>query len=203
MSKPKAKPIPFQPEMVRAINEGHKTQTRRIMKPQPVLKNGVYRWKPRGMDINVEHINAAMSPYGKIGDLLWVKETWMSVLMADWAFIHYKSGDYEKPINIDQFDTVNTARGWRSPRFMPRWASRLTLEVVGIRVEQVQDISEADAKAEGCDGNCPVGHIPTYEAGPFSYHYAQLWVSINGSGSWDANPWVWVIEFKKVGVAHG
>jgi hypothetical protein len=81
---------------------------------------------------------------------------------------------------------------------MPRSLSRITLEITGVRCERLQNISEADAKAEGCDGNCPVGYIPAHQKSPCVYHYAQLWESINGAGSWAENPWVWVIEFKKL-----
>jgi hypothetical protein len=84
---------------------------------------------------------------------------------------------------------------------MPRVASRITLEIVSIRVERLQDISEEDAKAEGVTLDCPIGNIKVYAAAPYKYNFAHLWESINGPGSWNLNPWVWCIEFKKVEAA--
>lgn len=81
---------------------------------------------------------------------------------------------------------------------MHRWASRITLEITNVRVQRLQEISEEDAKAEGCDGNCPVGYIPAHQASPCVYQFAQLWDQINGYGSWKRNPWVWAIAFKRV-----
>lgn len=93
---------------------------------------------------------------------------------------------------------VGVPKRWRPSIHMPRWASRLTLEIAGVRAERVQEIGEADAKAEGCDGDCPIGYIPAYEKAPFAYHYAQLWDSINAARGfpWSSNPFVWVVTFK-------
>jgi hypothetical protein len=87
---------------------------------------------------------------------------------------------------------------WKPSIFMPRDLSRITLEITAIRVERLHSISETDALAEGCSGDCPVGYIPAHQAGPCAYEYAQLWESINGPGSWAANPFVWVLSFKRL-----
>jgi hypothetical protein len=95
---------------------------------------------------------------------------------------------------------------WRPSIHMPRWASRITLEITGIRVERVQEIGEEEARAEGCDGDCPIGYIPAYQRAPLAYHFAQLWDQINGKRpgcSWNDNPWVWAISFRRVEAAGG
>lgn len=148
-------------------------------------------------------------PFGTVGDRLWVRETWALPSAFD-EFSPSNARQKVKPhlypncfyiadssacgVNADYASKGKT----RPSIHMPRWASRITLEITGVRVERLNDISEADAAAEGCDGKCPVGNIPMYQSGPFAYHYAQLWESINGPDSWAANPWVWVIEFRKV-----
>jgi hypothetical protein len=170
-----------------------------------------------------------VSPYGHSGDQLWVKENfrWIEGLegmrsdlqfQADAAFVNVPEDvfsdtvpSYGRLLNWTAFHP----RAWRSCLLMPRWASRITLEVTDIRVERLQDISERDARAEGVErewsndsGESPgrylyytgftgigSGHASTKEA------YRHLWESINGPGSWDANPWVWVVEFKSLEVA--
>lgn len=204
----KERPILFSATMVRALLAGTKTQTRRV-------------WKmPRGCDWYSElggeregwfvdhgqpwwlHVSELRCPYGQPEDRLWVREThapqadcWGS--WERWArgdggigpIIHYAADSADKPF-IDR---------WRPSIHMPRWASRITLEITGIRVERLQDISEADAIAEGCSLECmsPAGD----DSGSAIYGpegYRALWESINGAGSWDANPWVWVVDFKRV-----
>lgn len=95
-----------------------------------------------------------------------------------------------------KYDDTPAVDRWRPSIHMPRWASRITLEITGVRMGRLNDISEADASAEGATGECPIGHIPAYLKGQCSYHFAQIWESINGPGSWEANPWVFVIEFR-------
>lgn len=215
------KPILFKAEMVRAClrEVDPKGQTRRVVKPQPYIdeKWGLV-WEPKGKDhptgspwycernANWDPITNAFadfyrdkggSPYGAVGDRLWVKETHRFAggesaestrVLAGRNGVRYRADPFEE--GVDK---------WRPSIFMPRWASRLTLEITGIRVERLQEIAEADARAEGCDGNCPVGHIPAHQAGPCVYHFAQLWDSINGDEfPWETSPWVWVIEFKRV-----
>lgn len=130
-------------------------------------------------------------PYGQATKQLWVKETC-------WFDPRYKPSvcyraDGEMPEHM-------TGARWTPSRFMPRWASRLLLEITEVRVQRVQDISEEDAQAEGCDGDCPIGYIPAYQEGPYSYHYAQVWHSLNAKRGygWDLNPWVWAISFRRI-----
>lgn len=228
-TKVKERPILFSGPMVRAILEGRKTQTRRVMNPQPPGKQ-FFLYKT-GQDIGfympesvtgyrmtgaVGVARDAMGgtwpknslwrcPYGSVGERLWVRETCWS----DGCTIYYTADSACRSYSIEDRDTEKrllklhhyaNGVGDKVPSIhMPRWASRITLEITGVRAERLNDISEADALAEGCDGNCQIGYIPAYQAGPNSYHFAQLWESINGPKSWELNPWVWVVEFKRIG----
>jgi len=158
------RPILFSAPMVRAILDGSKTQTRRV-------------WKmPRGCD-------ECRRPYGQPGDRLWVRETWRSYPDG----IVYRA-DYR---DTDFADAVHAP--WRASIHMPRSASRIELEVTGLRVERLQDISEADANAEGVKHSL---HLP---GGRFAReNFAHLWWTIHGDESWEANPWVWVVSFVRV-----
>lgn len=205
------KPILFSPEMVRAILEGRKTQTRRVMKPQPEAND----W-----------IDTPMCQYGHIGDLLWVRETWGTLPEYDSIKpsdlpncpIYYNASQRYYP-----FSTISDIGKKRPSIFMPRWASRITLMVTNVRVERVQDISEEDAIAEGiqrfdygadsykpeyctiCFGTqeLALGAMHTTAKGAFS----RLWDSINSKRgySWASNPWVWIIEFERmvIGASDG
>lgn len=186
----KERPILFSAPMVRALLDGKKTQTRRIIKPQPI--DG--------------HSLAANCPYGRPGDRLWVKETWRSAATLDDStpveigLKLFKAGHHLPHAPIE-YQADRSRRHWepgslpqetgraRSPIHMPRWASRLQLEIVAARVERLQDISEADAVAEGMQ---PTGGRPAVES------YRELFEAINGAGAWEANPWIWVVEFRKV-----
>lgn len=161
-------------------------------------------------------------PYGRPGDRLWVRETWRYVdwtedgepyiaYAADGARLLRRNAPEEwadrlfdtwamlsEPENY-AIDNRAADRRWRSPIHMPRWASRITLEITGVRVERLQDISEADAMAEGSrswadEQDTPARDIP---GGETHLIYRQLWESINGADSWDANPLVWVVEFRR------
>lgn len=177
----KERPILFSGAMVRAILEGRKTQTRRVVKYVPALGEPE-EWCHRfsfGSDpiiFNPEH----HCKYGAVGERLWVRETW-----AD-------CGDKTAVMRADCSVLVPGVR-WRPSIHMPRWASRITLEIIGVRVERLQDISDEDAMAEGCQAEIIPPNFQSYRAG-----YATLWDAINGPGAWDKNPWVWVIEFKWV-----
>lgn len=167
----KARPILFQSDMVRAILDGRKTQTRRVVKPQP-----------QGFDA---HKMDWGCPYGQPGDLLWVRETvWIE---SDGTPVYRADGEF-----LDGW----TQRGlrWRPSIHMPRWASRLTLRVTGVRVQRLQEISCADAACEGMGFHGCMG-IPGDKEW-LRMHFQQLWEDINGVESWGANPWVWVIEFE-------
>jgi len=208
----KVLPILFSGPMVRALLDGRKTQTRRVMKPGPPpcqdgvtpYLNGLWRYK----GVVYEDGVGETCPFGKPGDLLYVRETCRASELPDGRDGVFFNAD-DKFIQIK--DTSKAADEWselfgyRHERgatvpsiHMPRWASRLTLRITDVRVERLQDISEADAAAEGCTGDCHIGYLPAYQEGPHSYEFAQLWESINGSGAWDANPWVWVVYFEVI-----
>ena len=176
------KPILFNGEMVRAILGGRKTQTRRVVKDQgrvpTVLQSDGNRLLPK----HVPDWFTDYCPYGGHGDRLWVREThWRAEGEGTGGkvrFLQYKATSPDDPPLGDR---------WRPSIHMPRWASRITLEVTGVRVERVQDISNEDVHAEGF---APWGDK--------YLSFADLWDSINANRGygWDANPWVWVVEFK-------
>lgn len=207
----KEHPILFSGPMVRAILEGRKTQTRRVMNPQPswrndvvdssgVSGNGLWWMNRKGCGVHSQPTEAAfrecinrngadwISPYGQRGnanrepDRLWVRETWAP--LGPHAALHQAT------------NSGHPVARWKPSIHMPRWASRLTLEVVSVRVERVQDISYDDCEKEGitreqveAEGNCPVAA------------YAELWESINSKRegcAWSDNPWVWVVEFRRL-----
>ena len=152
----KERPILFSAPMVMAILAGTKTQTRRVIKPQPSV--------------------AQNCPYGTPGDHLWVKETFWTGGDA----VNYRA-DGEMP------EYMRDVSRWKPSIFMPRKLSRITLEILDVRVERVQDISEEDAKDEG----------GLYGAGSYRDGFAVLWDSINGKKHpWESNPWCWVLTFK-------
>lgn len=185
----KERPIIFSAPMVRAILDGRKTQTRRIVnkKHLPFLANitGNFldgKWNQRPL------------PYEKLGDRLWVRETF---LQDTNGFIYRADGDFEGNAPI--------LGGWRPSIHMPRWASRILLEIIGVRVERLQDISEDDAKSEGsyvCDYHGRIMLDQRSNQGCYKWGYRSLWESINGKGSWDLNPFVWVVEFKTLEIAR-
>lgn len=189
----KERPIIFSTEMVRAILEGRKTQTRRI-------KKGKFNY------VDVE------CPYGKIGDRLWVRESFANTLLYDG---NEKADYYYKADKSEGFHELRNRGQWKPSIYMPREASRITLEITNIRVERLQSIGEIDAKQEGVkvpvspDGKYLValtGKYPTCnyfkpeKKNYFQAEFASLWDSINAKKGfgWDKNPWVWVIEFTKI-----
>jgi hypothetical protein len=180
--------------MVRAILDGRKTMTRRVVKPSSVKNYG-------------------NCPYGQIGDRLWVRETFY----CDHAFYpngtpdscQWKEKDGIKtPFLIEEkraemlanmyyradgepdFEGAEGPTPWKPSIHMPRWACRIELEVTGVRVERLQDISLGDVDREGAPAK--------YPSGAAKMDFQELWESINGAGSWEANPWVWVVEFRRV-----
>lgn len=197
----KEHPILFSDSMVRALLAGTKTQTRRIVKPQgssmfPLLDG---TGLPRGDWFisypKYERVGNSghRCPFGVPGDRLWVRESWAEthVVGMPASVTVYRA-----------YDTLTDYGGpWKPSIHMPRWRSRITLEVTGVRAERVQEISEADARAEGItDGGCvncgehePCGcAIPQPDARDA---FCRLWGEINGPESWMANPWVWVVSF--------
>jgi len=170
---------------VRAILAGTKTQTRRVVKDQPLP----------GEPTGFLHISC---PYGQPGDRLWVRETFINGFGVGGCI----DGDVNRPINTiyraDDGPNERTAGPWKPSIHMPRWASRITLEITGVRVERLNEISADDCMAEGISlhadhRNKPEGSMYSPKA-----TYLDLWESLNGPGSWSANPWVWVIEFRRL-----
>ena len=197
----KERPILFSGEMARAILEGRKTQTRRAVKPQPgdhmripMLTQNGWQFMTHPDQLR-DTISSWRCPFGIPGDRLWVRETW-----AEFAGIEPKS---EIVYRADgTFDTPAKEhlrnKSWRPAIFMPRCASRIALEITAIRVELLQDISEDDAIAEGCTHTGIGRSIAADEIETAREQFQRLWESIYGEESWNANPWVWVIEFKKI-----
>lgn len=222
----KERPILFTGEMVRAILDGRKTQTRRVIKPQPteVIRNAY-----RTIGLSVPRVGTSSEgdikcPYGQNNDRLWVRETFSIESNRDvgledtykpphndgrpvrrfdcehwgryWQQCHYKASDAPPDLCCESekcrvCQNDDSGPHWRPSIHMPRWASRIDLEVTDVRVERVQDMPDGDFEKEGFP-NAPyaVGGNP----------FVKLWNTINekrGFG-WDTNPWVWVIEFKQI-----
>ena len=188
------KPIIMSSTSVRAILDGNKTQTRRVVKPQPIY-NGEYndQWKWKTGHWCEEREMSGWLYLGapiKDGDRLWVRETWIQVEAPEGTPIQkavYRAdfrdtgGSYWDSIAEDPKDVT-----WKSPIFMPKWATRIWLEVTGVRVERVQDLTKQDALAEGMQGCFP------------RIDFETLWDSLNKKHPWESNPWVLVYEFKRI-----
>lgn len=204
----KEKPIIFSAESIQDILKGCKTQTRRVIRS---------KWS-RCLDLeDPEELQKALElcPYGQPGNQLWVRETWMYLGVRYVSVGDPEDGDVDA--EVEEMDSIpktqpltgglayraddpEACRWWFSPIFMPRWASRINLEILKIRAEKLQDISEEDCCREtGAPLKWP-------GPGPEPYHrdmqgaFAALWNSINAKNGfpWESNPWVWVIEFKKI-----
>ncbi|KFJ11051.1 hypothetical protein DR66_2018 [Delftia acidovorans] len=205
------RPILFSGPMVRALLAGTKTQTRRVVKPQPDSTHrgfpywhvGGYRasWCRSAADGGpLEPSNPLLCPYGQPGDRLWVRET----------FGHFERNENFKP-GCDVFYRADgdclELEPWRPSIHIPRWASRILLEITSVRIERLQDISDEDARAEGME--CMAGDP---ECGYRNYldktdqdwtlspreSFQSLWESINGPTSWSANPWVWPLDLRRI-----
>jgi len=193
----KERPILFSAPMVRALLDGSKTQTRRVVKPQPAPWGQHGGWQLPGFcasdDKGFRHGAPIFKcPYGKPGDRLWVREAFARIdgQTRPWIETDYRA-TYKHGDRLG--DTLGIKKRWTPSIHMPRHASRITLEITSVRVERLQDISESDAMAEGVKNSL---HL---SGGRFAReNFEHLWWSINGEGSWEANPWVWVVEFKKV-----
>lgn len=205
----KERPILFSGEMVRALLAGTKTQTRRVMKPQPQgqvwhdLDN--QQWLVSGYGERGDDL--LHCPYGQPGDQLWVREAFMHE-PADYCWEASVSIPCRPAETVYRADFPNSqpGEGWKPSIHMPRALSRITLEIIGVRVERLQGISEEDADAEGFAGGYPWELAPDIFTAPrdrwgsmtIPECFGVLWDQINGAGSWDANPWVWVVEFKRL-----
>lgn len=205
------RPILFSGEMVRAILAGRKTQTRRVVRGVGAADYAGATWVADG-DLYtpardelcrgcLDAIGPAVRcPYGVPGDRLWVRETWcQQACMVHGDLLpgkaHYRADGYE----VRHVDGPGKSP-WRSPLFMPRWASRITLEVTAVRVERLQDITEEDARAEGVEPTVMVAAgVPEREVlVPAVGVYRNLWDRINGKRHpWASNPWVWVVSFRR------
>lgn len=188
----KERPILFSAPMVRAILDGRKTQTRRVLKmtgrasdalrcaeAPEMIASGYARWFVAGQGWN------AWCPYGTVGDRLWVKETIRRVAPVGLGCAWFAADD--EPTAID---TWPWKRDVLSAIFLPRGASRITLEIADVRVQRLQEISEDDARAEGV------------EPGMFGDHraaFAYLWEQINGKRApWASTPWIWALTFRRL-----
>lgn len=191
------RPIIFSAPMVRAILKGHKTQTRRVLKPQPskpfggLFCDGQKWWT--GDSLTGEVIETLRAPYA-VGDRLWVREAWRtSASIDDTPPRHMVPRLRPLSYEADYPNEPNDGcRGRLRPSIhMPRWASRITLEVTDVEVEKLQDINRGNAMEEGCP-------FPNMAKGPNPRDWFQdLWTSIHGPGAWEANPWVVAITFER------
>lgn len=186
------RPILFSAPMVRALLDGRKTQTRRILKPQPTVNgHGLLIWERTPDYIQGTPEDLAHGQRIKVGDRLWVRETWQGLTCGDFrptkhepCEVRYFSTDPCADLDVE-------ARGyaWRPSIFMPRWASRITLHVTKVRVKRLQDITRGDAIEEGCPfANMAIGPDPRD-------WFRAIWAEINEPGAWNANPWVVAYTF--------
>ncbi|MBU6957186.1 hypothetical protein KRR23_05450 [Pseudomonas sp. CVAP len=230
MTDIKERPILFSAPMVRAILEGQKTVTRRAMKIQPdddasitvETYNVAVTNRHGGQEAGPEVFGAwwrdgesgCKCPYGKPGDRLWVRETWFCDHFEVMRGPYLKPDDLDIGAARDDGTLVYAADGltpyeleqpaWKPSIHMPRWVSRIPLEITDVRVERLQDIDEEQAQAEGigdhefwCRQPYDQDGAPTCDCDSISYEesFQRLWNSTGGN--WDANPFVWVVEFKR------
>lgn len=195
----KERPIIFSAPMVRALLDGSKTQTRRVVKVKPIEVSGFASYSPEAIASVVRNF----CPYGVPGDRLWVREMHILANRYKNVWCTYPADGEHCVVPAPAFNDIYKPGKVRPSIHMPRWASRISLEIMDIRVERLHAIRERDAQAEGakeCDyvtGREVLLAHPS-QHGSFIQHYREIWETINGPGSWDANPWVWVIEFKRV-----
>lgn len=220
-----AKPILFSAPMIRALLDGRKTQTRRVVKAQPGNPNVVRPYqRPDGQwtwvikETGVGGSSVFKCPYGNPGDLLWARETHgypehrAKIRQREWAEKYgcwYRATDrYGSAMVHGPMCSLHWCGRWRPSIHMPRWASRITLHLTDVRVERVQDISTEDAKAEGCNPYMPGEGIIEPPTHPDEHQYrpdywrgfSVLWDSLNAKRGygWDANPWVWSLTFRPI-----
>jgi hypothetical protein len=212
-------PILFSTEMVRAILEGRKTQTRRIIKN---IKHGEYckmehtaPGKYGAVFKDNNHSFKINCPYGKVGDVLWVREThlWVMLDHAHDLLVGAKNRSqwvYKTSRHQDWIDYAKEKYGykWKPSIHMPKEACRISLKITDIRVDRLQDISRNDAASEGIQSFWNTKGVSVYgvpgliepkpnQTWTIREAFMNLWTSINGSESWEENPWVWVVEFEK------
>jgi len=214
------KPILFSSEMVQAILAGRKTQTRRVIEPQPIFDGFYYEYKdiPWLKTGDPLPFIGHLCPHGVPGDQLWVRESWRTVEVdSGLDGVLYKADNHFQPIEntqaaadlwCDAHKNAKHGKAWRPSIHMYRWMSRIMLCVVNVRVERLQDISEEDAIAEGLVSwksektdaiHYGIKASDVWEADP-RITYKRLWDKVNSDRgySFESNPWVWVISFKVV-----
>lgn len=182
----KERPILFSSPMVNAILQGKKTQTRRI------VKNTALQLLLSGH--TPELVCAEFCPYGLPGDILWVRESWHDHTESIKGLPDGLGGYIDTPVydyKANHIDDKWILLKWRPSIHMPRAACRIMLEITNIHVEHLHDITENDAVSEGCASGGDWDTAPTVI-------FSNLWKKINGPDSWEENPLVWVIEFKKI-----
>ena len=209
----KERPILFSGPMVRAILDGRKTQTRRIVKdlifdpehdlPCMITEDGPLAFPERFYDGSIK------CPHGAVGDYLWVREAWAPLVVGNENDYIYRA-DHHKGLEKRDGD-----QKWKPSIHMPRIACRLMLQITGVRVERLNDISGDDAVSEGIEAEvadqtmCFRNYLDEQDwfvhwgdgkdwRDAAKESYQSLWELINGPGSWAANPWVWVVEFRKI-----
>ena len=202
------RPILFSAPMVRALLAGTKTQTRRALRAQPPAgtfqvstfhhpdpRPHFFAWQ------ELPHDTAMIAddwcypcPYGRPCDRLWVRETWGIDQADNGGDRHWRRFVYRADHGAQPLDN-GTPVPWKPSIHMPRSASRITLEITEVRVQRLQEISEEDARAEGVQ--MPDGTPTPPDWWSYRQEFSHLWESINGPGSWDANPWLWCISFRR------
>jgi len=217
----KERPILFSAPMVRALLAGTKTQTRRVAKVESTLGIDSILAPRRAGSHAATYLlpdqaaeAAVCCPYGQPGDRLWVRETWQGPLMniEEWEKHYFSDADEIPAIFLTPAHCQYAADGGPAPEFMtmddeivarwkpsihmPRWASRILVEITNVRIERLQDISEADAAAEGVATWAPGALSPDSLGNDPSDQFRWLWTSINGPSSWHVNPWVWALDFQ-------
>jgi hypothetical protein len=198
----KSKPILFSTPMVQAILEGRKTQTRRIVKPQPKQELDFFGWElhPKKLQVAFGTGNKVDSfhkfPFGQVGDVLWVRETFGTGKESGKTYYKANAGNFN--MLVDK---------WKPSIFMPKDAARIWLKITNIKIERLHDISEKDAILEGVEKEFSI----LFNEWRFKDYYnvksdwrsavssfQSLWANINGINSWNSNPFVWVIEFERI-----
>lgn len=210
----KERPILFSTPMVKAILKGEKTQTRRVVKPQGAILTDEIARSLNIQPPSTENMPVIPCPYGQIGDVLWVRETWIDLqktpVMGAGSEKYYGLKYWYRADNTKEMEI---AGNYKPSIFMPKEACRIRLKITDIRVERLSDIDESDALNEGIgsftkdgvgfkfglDGwnwSCQNGH--PFMCSNAALAYSELWESINGKGSWDKNPFVWVVTFERI-----
>lgn len=206
----KESPIIFNGDMVRAILAGRKTQTRRLMKPQPIFtpmhgENVHWQWGDVQGSGRIEGFTSRRqcdAPLGKIGDHLWVRECFSAWWSRDTGKRTHVLG-YRADIDPADWDGFGVDdpwwlnAKWEPSIHMPRAFSRIALEITDVRVERLHSISEADAAAEGLKQSA-IESFAKATVRPGAFAFRDLWMSVYSADSWESNPWVWAITFKRV-----